>query len=154
LLQSIKLYLAMKHIFLLFWCLHILYTNGQKYVLLDKTMTVPPSYTNTVTITDDYRKMFAIEKSNLPAFLSMMDKLNKMLTGNYPLGVFEFSLDRNTRFSGMKITVKKEDRMDVVLISDCITYKFKMHLCDSRLSNSINSFYIKAWADYIRSNLK
>ena len=144
----------MKHIYLLLWCFHILSINGQKYVLLDKTMTVPPSYTNTVTIMDDYRKMFAIEKSNLPAFLIMMDKLNEMLTGNYPLGVFDFSLDRNTRFTGMKITVKKEDRMDVLLTSDCITHKFRMHLCDARLSNSINSFYMKAWADYIRDNLK
>ena len=144
----------MKHIFLLFWCFLILYTNGQKYVLLDKTMSVPPSYANTVTIMDDYRKMFAIEKSNLPAFLVMMDKLNAMLTGNYPLGVFEFYLDRNTRFSGMKITVKKEDRMDVLLTSDCITYTFKMHLCDARLSNSINLSYMKAWANYIRDNLK
>lgn len=144
----------MKHIFLLFWCFHILCTNGQKYVLLDKTMSVPPSYTNTVTIMDDYRKMFAIEKSNLPAFLIMMDKLNEMLTGNYPLGVFEFYLDRNTRVTGMKITVKKEDRMDVLLTSDCITYKFRMHLCDTRLSSSINSLYMKAWADYIRDNLK
>ena len=153
-LKSIKLNLAMKHIFFLFWCFHILYTNGQKYVLLDKTMSVPPSYVNTVTIMDDYRKMFAIEKSILPAFLIMMDKLNEMLTGNYPLGLFEFYLDRNTRVKGMKITVKKEDRMDVLLTSDCITHKFTLHLCDTRLSNSINSLYIKAWANYIRDNLK
>ena len=144
----------MKHIFLLFYCFHILYVTGQKYVLLDKTMSVPPSYANTVTIMDDYRKMFAIEKSKLPAFLTMMDKLNEMLTGNYPLGVFEFYLDRNIRVTGMKITVKKEDRMDVLLTSDCITYKFRMHLCDTRLSSSINSLYMKAWADYIRDNLK
>ena len=144
----------MKHIFLLFWCFHILYTNGQKYVLLDKTMSVPPSYANTVTIMDDYRKMFAIEKSILPAFLIMMNKLTEMLRGNYPLGVFEFYLDRNTLVTGMKIAVKKEDRMDVLLTSDCVTYKFRMHLCDSRLSNSINLSYMKAWADYIRDNLK
>ena len=117
-------------------------------------MSVPPSYANTVTIMDDYRKMFAIEKSILPAFLTMMDKLNEMLKGNYPLGVFAFSLDRNTRFTGMKITVKKEDRMDVSLTSDCITHKFRMHLCDARLSNSVNSSYMKAWAVYIRDNLK
>ena len=117
-------------------------------------MSVPPSYTNTVTIMDEYRQMFAIEKSNLPAFLLMIDKLNEMLTGNYPLGVFDFSLDRNTQFTGMKITVKKEDRMDVLLTSDCSTHKFRMHLCDARFSNSINSLYMKAWADYIRDNLK
>lgn len=144
----------MKHIFLLFLCFHILYAGAQKYVLLDRTMSVPPSYANTVTIMDDYKKMFAIEKRNLPAFLTMMDKLNKMLTGNYPLGVFEFYLDKNTRFTGMKITVKKEDRMDVLLTSDCITHKFTMHLCDARLSNSINSSYMKAWAGYIKDNLK
>ncbi len=144
----------MKHIILLFLCFHILYAGAQKYVLLDKTMSVPPSYTNTVSIKDDYGKMFAIEKSNIAAFLAMMDKLNEMLIGNYPLGVFEFYLDKNTRFTGMKITVKKENRMDVLLTSDCITYKFKMHLCDSRLSNSINLSYMKAWANYIRDNLK
>lgn len=95
---------------------------------------------------DDNRKMFAIEKNSLPAFLIMLDRFNEMLTGNYPLGKFEFYLDKSTRFTGMKITVKKEDRMNALLTSDCITHKFTMLLCDTRLSNSINLSYMKAWA--------
>jgi hypothetical protein len=143
----------MKFIFLLSCCFILHHTIGQKYVLLDKTMSIPPSYSNTVTYMDEHRGLFAIEKDKLPEFLNMIYKLCEILTGKDQPESFNFYVGNSIKFYGIKVTVKREDRMDIVLTSDCVTYKFSMHLCDARLSNSNNSFYIKTWASYIKDNL-
>jgi hypothetical protein len=145
----------MKFIFLLFSYFNAINSNGQKYVLLDKTMSIPPSYVSTVTIIDEYKNLFAIERIRLPAFLNMMQKLREMLTIKNQGGLFDFYLGNNIRFHVIKTTFKKnEERMDVVLTSNCITHDFSMHLCDARFSNSFNLFYMTAWLGYIKDNIK
>ncbi len=144
----------MKFIFFLFCHFYMLHTNAQKYILLDKRMSITPLYADTVTGIDEYKNFFAIEKSMLPAFLSTINKLCEMIT-KWKGGVLDFYLGNSARFHIIKTIFKKNEvRMDVVITSDCISHKFSMHLCDARLSNSFNLFYMKAWVDYIKENTK
>lgn len=90
----------------------------------------------------------------LPAFLSTINKLCEMIT-KWKGGVLDFYPGNTTRFHIIKTILKKNEvRMDVVITSDCISHKFSMHLCDARLSNSFNLFYMKAWVNYIKDNTK
>ncbi len=55
---------------------------SQKYVLIDKNMMLPLSYTNTVTLEHSYKNMFAVEKEKLKPFiievkLNVPDMANK-----------------------------------------------------------------------------
>ncbi len=144
----------MKFIFFIFCHFIMLHINGQRYILLDKRMSLAPLYADTVTGIDEYKNFFAIEKSKLPAFLSTINKLCEMITKEKG-GVFDFYLGNTTRFHVIKTIFKKnEERMDVVITSDCISHKFRMHLCDVRSSNSFNLFYMKTWVDYIKENTK
>jgi hypothetical protein len=144
----------MKFIFLLSCCFIFLRTNGQKYVLLDETMSAPPSYADAVTIIDKSEKIFAIEKSSLPIFLNMIDTLSELIQEKCLARTFDLYLGKQIKFHIIKMTFKKEDRMDAVVTSDCGAYMFSMHLCDVRLSNSFNFLYLKSWANYIKGNLK
>lgn len=127
--------------------------NAQKFALLDKTMSLPLSYTNTVTIKDEYRNMFAVEKEKLPEFLSAIDKIESQILKKEIPETFTFYIG-STRFYGLKIPLKTEDRMDVVLTTDCGNQKISMHLSDGKVSNASNIFFIKTWKSYIRDNIK
>ena len=116
-------------------------------------MSVPLSYTNVVTIKDVYKNLFAIERSRISQFLSALDKIENQLKKKTIPESFNFYIGP-TRFYGIKIPLKAEERMDVVLSTDCGNEKISMHLCDGKISNASNAFFIKTWAGYIRDNIK
>ena len=76
----------------------MLHINGQKYILLDKRMSIAPLYADTVTGIDEHKNFFAIDRSNLPAFLNTINKLCDMITKEKG-GVFDFYLGNTTRFN-------------------------------------------------------
>ncbi len=45
-------------------------------------------------------------------------------------------------------------RIDYVLTSNCDGVKVTMHLCDAKLSNANNAYFVKTWIKYIRSTIK
>jgi hypothetical protein len=144
----------MKFLTILFLAFLVNSTIGQKYVLIDKTMSLPLTQTNTVTIKDEYKNLFAVEKSKLPEFVIALDKIEKQLTKKNIPQSFNFYVG-STRFSGIKIPLKKEERLDVTMTTDCgNNQKTSMHLCDGKISNASNAFFIKTWAGYIRDNMK
>jgi len=128
--------------------------SAQKFALLDKKLTAPVTYTNIVTIQDDYNGFFAVEKSTLNAFVSELEKIAKQLNGkggkpesfNYSIG--------STKFIGLKVHEPTEERLDVVLITDCGSTKTTIHLSDAKTNNANNAFFINTWIKYIRSYLK
>ena len=129
-------------------------SHGQKYVLIDKRMSQPLTQTNTVTIQDEYKNLFAIESSKLPEFVLALDKIEKQLTKKNIPQSFNFYIG-STRFAGIKIPLKTEERLDVVITTDCgANQKISMHLCDGKISNASNAFFIKTWTGYIRDNMK
>lgn len=144
----------MKFFTILFLSFIFNFSHGQKYVLIDKRMSLPLTQTNTVTIKDEYRNLFAIEKSRLPEFVLALDKIEKQLTKKTIPESFNFYVG-STRFSGIKIPLKTEERLDVIMTTDCgANQKISMHLCDGKASNASNAFFIKTWTGYIRDNMK
>ena len=129
--------------------------QAQKYVLIDKKMALPLSYTNTVTLEHSYKNLFAVEKEKLPQFLTELEKISAMLADRSkpkPEQI-DFTLG-STRFKGIKIPLTAEERMDVVLTTDCAGTKINMHLSDAKISNANNVFFINTWIKYIRGSKK
>ncbi len=129
--------------------------SAQKYVLIDKKMSVPVTYTNTVTMQDDYKDLFAVEKNSFTLFIKEVEKIAKLLSDkkkempdnfNFTVGV--------THFHGLKVELAAEERLDVMLTSDCGEAKTSMHLSDAKTSKANNAFYIKTWLKYIRNYVK
>lgn len=145
--------MGMKFIFLFIFSLLVFSAGAQKYILLDKTMSFPATLANVVTIKDEYRNLFAIEKLRVNEFVAALEKIARQISSGKIPESFNFYVGA-TRFYGLKIPLKKEERMDVVLTTDCGNQKISMHLCDGKVSNASNVFYIKTWADYIRNNAR
>ena len=145
----------MKKILLLIFLFVSAACSAQKYVLVDEKMATPVTYADKVTVKDDYKELFAIEKKTLQQFLKEVEKIAAILsdkkkpkpeTMDFTVGV--------THFHGLKVVVSGEQRMDIVLVSDCGDIKTSMHLSDEKSSNSSNVFYINTWLKYIKSYLK
>lgn len=126
------------------------FSNAQQYALIDKKMASPVIYTNSVKQQDNFNGYFAIEKDKLNAVISEIEKISKMLTGKNQKESFNYKIG-NTTFTGLRIALAAEDRLDVVLITDCGDVKTILHLCDAKISNANNAFYITTLLKYIRS---
>lgn len=128
------------------------FSYSQKYVLIDKTMAQPISYTNTVTLEHSHKKMFAVEKNKLPQFITEVEKILALLNDKQkskPQSL-EFYVGK-TRFVGLKVPRSTEERLDIVLTTDCDGTKLYMHLSDSKISNANNVFFISTWLKYIKT---
>lgn len=143
----------MKHLLLSFFVLISSIAYSQKYVLIDKKMTVPVSYTNTVTLEHSYKNLFPVEKDKINEFIAEVEKIGVMLSPKNKVESFDLYIG-TTRFVGVKIPLLKEERLDVVLTSDIDGTKITMHLSDAKISNINNAFFINTWAKYIKGYVK
>jgi hypothetical protein len=117
-------------------------------------MTQPLSYTNTVTLANTYKNIFAVEKDKIHPFIAELEKIAAMLTNKKTRPeTFNTEIGK-TRFIGLKIPLAAEDRLDVVLISDFDGTKVNMHLSDAKISNASNAYFINTWVKYIKGYLK
>lgn len=125
--------------------------TAQKYALLDKEMTQPVIFSNTVTMQQSFAGMFAVEKDKLNDFVLALENIGKQLVNAKKVKPEAFKLSvANTNFTGLKISLKDEDRLDVVVVSTVGPVKSTIHLCDAKISNVNNAFYVNTWAKYIR----
>jgi hypothetical protein len=131
------------------------FTYSQKYVLLDKQMTQAVSYTDKVTMEHSYRNLFPVEKDKIHQFIAEVEKIGSQLNNPHkPLPeTFDYNVGK-TRFIGMKVGLAKENRMDIVLTTDCDGIKVPMHLSDAKISNANNAFFINTWVKYIKGSIK
>jgi hypothetical protein len=145
----------MKHLLLSFLLFISSYGYSQKYVLIDKKMTQPVTYTNTVTLEHSYKNLFPVEKDKIDQFIAEVEKIGALLSDKKKTKheSFDFHVGK-TRFVGLQIPLSNEERLDVVLTSDCDGTKITMHLSDAKISNASNAFFINTWAKYIKSNVK
>lgn len=125
--------------------------TAQKYALLDKQMGHPVTFTNSVTAENTFAGFFPIEKNKLTEFAVALEKIAKQLTDakKNPPEAFKFTLGTTT-FTALKIALKDEDRLDVVLTANVGTVKSNFHLCDAKINNANNAFFVNTWARYIR----
>jgi hypothetical protein len=145
----------MKHFLPVFLLLISASCYSQKYVLIDKKMSQPLTYTNTVTLEHSYKNLFAVEKDKLSQFLAEVEKIAVLLSDKKKSKPEAVNLSvGKTRFAGLKIPLTAEERLDVVLTTDCDGTRVNMHLSDAKISNANNAFFINTWVKYIKSYVK
>ena len=144
-------YNTMKHFLPGFLLLISSFSYSQKYALIDKKMSQPVTYTNKVTLEHSYKNLFAVEKDKLPQVIAEMEKIVTILTDKKKPKPEMIDLNvGKTNFKGLKIPLSAEERMDIVLTTDCDGTKINMHLSDAKISNANNAFFISTWIRYIK----
>lgn len=129
--------------------------SAQKYVLIDRTMSLPITYSNIITTEDNFKGYFPVEKIKINEFIKEIDKIARLLTDSKikKPEAFNFNIG-STTFNGLKVPLAVEERLDVTLTTDYGTSKISMHLSDPKISNASNAYYINTWLKYLRSHLK
>lgn len=129
--------------------------SAQKYVLIDKTMSLPITYSNTITTEDNFKGYFPVEKIKINEFIHEIDKIARLLSDSETKKpeAFKFNIG-STTINGLKVPLAVEERMDVILTTDYGPSTITMHLSDAKLSNASNAYFINTWLKYLRSYLK
>ena len=143
----------MKRFLFVFVILISVHAKAQKYVLLDTHISRPATYSNVVTSADKFNGFFPVEKKFLKLFIKALEEIDTQLAGkasNEPAKQYEMGC---TKFTGLKLSVSNEQRLDYVLTSNCSDVKVSMHLSNAKMTNASNAFFIKTWIKYIRNNV-
>ena len=142
----------MKHFLYVVFVLFSSYCSAQKYVLVDKKMSLPVAYTNAVTVEDNFKGYFPIDKNKIKDFITEIEKIANLLSDpkqKKPEKI-EFTIGTTT-FHGLRVPLSAEERLDVVLTTNHETGKSTMHLSDAKISNANNAFFIHTWLKYLHS---
>lgn len=142
-------------LFLLF-CIFFVSVNckAQKYALLDQHLAQPVTFTNKVTSADKFNDLFPVEEKMLQQFIDALQEIENKLATRKPLGKAKTYEVGCAKFTGITVPLASEERLDYVLTSTCDNVKISMHLCDAKISNASNIYFIKTWIKYIQSYLK
>ena len=128
--------------------------SAQKYVLLDKHIAQPATYTNTITSSNKFDGFFPVEKKNIKPFIKALEEIVKELSTAEALkSVQQFEIGC-VKFAGVAVPMAKENRLDYVVTSSCDNVKISMHLCDAKISNRSNIYFINTWIRYIKMSAK
>ncbi len=144
----------MKYILLVSLILGSLHSKSQKYVLLDKRIAQPVTYSNTVTTADKLNGLFPVEEKSINQFVDILEEIAKKLSTAGPLGEAKQYEIGCTKFTGLTVPLSKGDRLDYVLTSTCDNVRIAMHLSDAKISNASNAYFINTWIKYIKSYIK
>ncbi|MGH2564156.1 MAG: hypothetical protein ACRDE5_06570 [Ginsengibacter sp.] len=144
----------MKYTFLLFLLFSFVVTSAQKYALFDQRITEPAKYTNRVTPSDKFNRLFPVEQKQIPEFLKVLEEIETKLSSKPPFGKIKDYQIGCIKFIGRSTTVAGGERIDYVVTSTCDDVKISMHLSDAKLGNESNAFFIKTWIKYIKSYVK
>lgn len=128
--------------------------KAQKYVLLDQHIAQPVTYANTVTTKDKFNDLFPVEKKDMKQFLEVLTEIESKLSTKGSMGEAKQYEVGCIKFSGRTMRLASQERLDYVLTSSCDNVKISMHLCDPKISNSSNAYFINTWIKYIQSNYK
>ncbi|MEO8766175.1 MAG: hypothetical protein ABI416_17870 [Ginsengibacter sp.] len=128
--------------------------KAQKYVLLDEHLAQPISYANIVTSADKFNDLFPVEKKMLKQFTDALREIENKLSSKGPIGEAKQFEIGCSKFTGITVRLVSGERLDYVLTSTCDNVKISMHLCDAKISNASNLYFVKTWIKYIESNSK
>jgi hypothetical protein len=123
--------------------------NAQKYILLDRSISQPAFFSNKITVADKYKRFFPVEKKDILKFVEALEEISKNVMAKkttenakqYAIGCI--------KFSGRIVQMGAGQRLDYILTSTCDEIEIRMHLCDAKLSNENNAYFIKTWIRYI-----
>ena len=96
----------MKYFLLIFFILINTSFSAQKYALVDKQLSLPVIYSNTVTVQDNYKGYFPVEKNRLNEFVTEVEKIGKLL--NDPKKPKPETIDfkvGSTTFHGLRVPI-------------------------------------------------
>jgi hypothetical protein len=128
--------------------------SAQKYVLLDTRIIQPATYSTTITSDDKFNGFFPVEKKNIKPFIKALEEIVKELSSTEALkSVQQFEIGC-VKFAGVAVPMAKENRLDYVITSSCDNVKISMHLCDAKISNRSNIYFINTWIKYIKTSVK
>jgi hypothetical protein len=144
----------MKYLFFFRFLLWAINSMSQKYALLDMQLSRPVKYADTITTEDGFNKYFPIEKQKLPEFLKVLKEIGKRLAAmNEPGKARQYQVGC-ARFTGMILDLDSDKRLDYVITSNCENMNISMHLCDAKIPNADNAFFIQTWMKYIEIGQK
>lgn len=127
--------------------------DAQKYILLDKQMSRPAFYSDELSVTQKYNGFYPVEARDMEKFIAVLREISQTLSSKnitekakqYQVGCDEFE--------GHVVHLASGNRLNYVLISNCDKMNVTMHLCDAKLSNENNAYFINTWISYIKSNV-
>lgn len=128
-------------------------SNAQKYVLLDETMAQPAFYTNQLSIIEKYKGFLPVESKDIQKFIEALQEISKRLASKKITGKAKQYQIGCDKFEGVVIALAPENRLDYVITSNCDGLKVFMHLCDAKLSNENNAYFINTWISYIKNTV-
>ncbi len=128
--------------------------KAQKYVLLDKTIAQPVTYSNKITSADKFNGLFPVEKKSLKQFINILEEIAAKLAKTERLGDAKQYEIGCTKFIGLTVPLARGDRLDYVLTSTCDNVRITMHLSDAKITNISNAYFINTWIKYIKSSMK
>lgn len=129
-------------------------SQAQKYILLDKSMSQSPFYSNEITSSEKFKGFFPVERKDLPQFLSALEEIAGRLSSKKMAGKARQYAIGCTQFEGKSFPLASGERLDYVLTSTCGGVKVSMHLVDVKLDNENNAYFVNTWIKYIKNNLK
>ena len=144
----------MKFIFIILFICAADQSMAQKYILLDKAISQPAFYSNTITPLDKFKGFFPVEKKDIGNFIEALTEISRRLSSKKIIGkAKEYSMVC-VRFSGKAIELANGERLDYVLISTCDDIRITMHLCDAKINNVDNAYFINTWIKYIKNAIR
>lgn len=144
----------MKYIFIFLFMGVAYQCKAQKYILLDQAISQPAFYSNKVSVSEKFKGFFPVEKKDIEKFIETLEEISKRLSSNKIVGKAKDYQVGCVKFTGMAFPLVSGERLDYVLTSTCDNIKVSMHLCDAKLSNDNNAYFINTWIKYIRNTMK
>lgn len=144
----------MKYVFLILIICAAHQTKAQKYILLDKAISQPAFYSNSISVSQKFKGFFPVEKKDLPQFLEALEEISQKLFSKKVAGKAKNYTIGCTEFTGTAFPLATGERLDYVLTSTCDGVKISMHLVDAKLNNENNAYFVNTWIKYIRNAMK
>lgn len=144
----------MKYLFIVVFICAVSTCKAQKYILLDESISQPAVYTDHLSALNKYKNFFPVEVKDLPLFVSVLQQIAERLNKKNISGAAKNYKVGCSQFKGKAFPLATGERIEYVLTSTCDGKIVMMHLCDAKLSNANNAYYVETWIKYIRGNLK
>ena len=143
-----------KYFFILLFICASYQCNAQKYILLDKAISQPAIYSNTISVSEKFKGFFPVEKKDIGKFIEVLEEISKRLSSKKNSGKATQYQIGCVKFTGVLLPLAIGNRLDYVLTSTCDNVRITMHLCDAKINNENNEYFINTWIKYIKSSLK
>lgn len=123
--------------------------TAQKYALIDRTLSQPIHYTDTVSVVDVQKKFFPIEKKELRQFERVLKRIYRQLKDDTLESAPKQFLLGCVTIDGTTVFVKNSPRYSYTLSFNCDNVSARYLLCDSKLKNTTNAFIVSTWIKYL-----